>query len=251
MGFFDRFKSKPESSAVADGSAASDRSAARLGKVAGDKHAQNYDRIEAIDALVKLGTATSAGMLLKRFTFHIDPSITDQDEKEAAMRGVLAAGEAALEPIRAFSERAESLAWPLKILRELLPAERYQAEVLALLERFDTEYTRNTDPKQQLIAELEHLISDSARQAAERFLDDVSDDIRWSAVVATLAQGDPASAPALARVLADEESMRVRTRIAEGLAARGWEVAADLHESTRRALPSGFALGDDGKVRRR
>ena len=44
-------------------------------------------------------------MLLKRFTFHMDPSITDQEEKDAAFRGILRAGRGAIEPVRAFAAR--------------------------------------------------------------------------------------------------------------------------------------------------
>lgn len=34
-------------------------------------------------------------MLLKRFTFYIEPSITDQEEKEVAFQGIVGAGGAA------------------------------------------------------------------------------------------------------------------------------------------------------------
>ena len=73
--------------------------------MAGDKHAQNYDRIEAIEALARVANGEAAAALLKRFTFHIDPSITDQEEKDAAVRGILAARESAIEPIRTFCLR--------------------------------------------------------------------------------------------------------------------------------------------------
>jgi HEAT repeat protein len=252
MGLFDLFKGKsdkgkPSGAPVDTG----DKNVARLGKVAGDKHAQNYDRIEAIEALARIGSGESAAALLKRFTFHIDPSITDQEEKDAALRGVLAAGEAAIEPIRTFCVRAESLTWPLKILKDLVPAERYVAELLRLLERFDTEYTRNVDPKQQIIAELEHYNAPAVRPAVERFLEDSSEAIRFVAVATLFAQEDAASAPALAKTLADEESVRVKNRLLEGLLARGWVIPEDARESVRAAMPPSFALDPQGKVKRR
>src|SRR5258708_40305543 len=99
MGLFDLLKAKSDKGKPGtEPAAVGDKNVARLGKVAGDKHAQNYDRIEAIDALGKVGTGDAAAALLKRFTFHIDPSITDQEEKEAAIRDVLAAGGAAQGP---------------------------------------------------------------------------------------------------------------------------------------------------------
>jgi hypothetical protein len=252
MGLFDLFKGKSdrgkqEGSPVQGG----DKNVARLGKVAGDKHAQNYDRIEAIEGLARVATAESAAALLKRFTFHIDPSITDQEEKDTALRGVLAAGEAAIEPIRTFCVRAESLTWPLKILKELVPSDRYVEEVIKLLERFDTEYTRNVDPKQQLIAELEHYNAPAVRPAVERFLDDASEAIRFVAVATLFAQEDAAAVPALAKVLPVEESVRVKNRLLEGFLARGWAVPEDLRDGVREAMPAGFAIDPQGKVKRR
>ncbi len=67
---------------------------------------QNYDRQEAIEALAAMGTSDAAEVLLKRFTFHIDPSITDQEEKDSAFRGILRAGDQAVEPVRAFAAKA-------------------------------------------------------------------------------------------------------------------------------------------------
>jgi hypothetical protein len=252
MGLFDLFKGKSDkgkpTSVPAD---TGDKNVARLGKVAGDKHAQNYDRIEAIEGLARIATGEAAAALLKRFTFHIDPSITDQEEKDAALRGVLAAGEAAIEPIRTFCVRAESLTWPLKILKDLVPQERYVDELLRLLERFDTEYTRNVDPKQQLIAELEHYNTPAVRPAVERFLEDASEAIRFVAVATLFAQEDAAAAPALAKTLGDEESVRVKNRLLEGLLARGWAIPEDQREKVRAAMPANFALDPQGKVKRR
>src|SRR6202012_3497730 len=84
-----------------------------------EKRAQNYDRQEAIQALADMASADAVEVLLKRFSFHIDPSITDQEEKDAAFRGVLRAGRDPLEPVRAFAAKAESLAWPMKIVKGL------------------------------------------------------------------------------------------------------------------------------------
>jgi hypothetical protein len=220
-------------------------------KTAGDKHAQNYDRIEAIEGLARIASSEAAAALLKRFTFHIDPSITDQEEKDAAVRGVLAAGEAAIEPIRAFCLRAESLTWPLKILKDLVSPERYVEELIRLLERFDAEYTRNVDPKRQLIYELEHYSTPGVRPAVERFLEDSSEAIRFVAVATVFAQEAAESVVPLAKTLAAEESVRVKNRLVEGLLARGWVIPEDLRAGVREALPSQFALDPQGKVKKR
>jgi len=249
MGLFDIFKSKGKAESPA--APAFDKNVARLGKVAGDKHAQNYDRIEAIENLARLGSGEADAALLRRFTFHIDPSITDQEEKDAAARGIQAAGDAAIEPIRAFCARAESLTWPLKLLKDLVPSDRYVEEVIQLLDRFDTEYTRNVDPKQQLIAELEHYSQPAIRPAVERFLDDASEQIRFVGVATIFAQENADSLPALVKALVVEESLRVKVRIAEGLTARAWTVPADQRDEVRQALPPQFTVDGEGRVKRR
>jgi HEAT repeat protein len=249
MGLFDIFKSS-KAKAEPELAGPSDKNVARLGKVAGDKRSQNYDRIEAIDALARVASGEAAAALLRRFTFHIDPSITDQEEKDAALRGILAAGEAAIEPIRTFCLRAESLTWPLKILKDLVPSDRYVDELLGLLSRFDTDYTRNIDPKQQIIAELEHYNLPAIRPAVERFLEDTSDDVRFVSVATIFAQESAESVAPLARVFATEESVRVKNRLAEGLAARGWSVPAELRDEVGRALPPGFSLDSNGRAKR-
>src|SRR5205085_3331975 len=109
MGLFDLFKSKGDDKPKAS-------PAAKWANVASDKRAQNYDRQEALQALADMGTADAVAALLKRFTFVTDPSITDQEEKDLAFTGILRAGRDAIEPTRAFAMKAESLAWPMKVL---------------------------------------------------------------------------------------------------------------------------------------
>jgi HEAT repeat protein len=241
MGLFDLFKAGDKKAGPKANPAA--KWADRI-----EKRAQNYDRQEAINALAELGTPEAVEVLLKRFTFHMDPSITDQEEKDAAFRGILRAGRAAVEPVRAFAAKAESLAWPMKIMDELLDEPEYVEELLKWLERWDTEYAKFVDPKVQILTALEEHKHPRIREEVERFLEDVNEPARFHAASTLLAQEDAAAAPALARLLGDEESLRVRTRIAEGLASRGWEVPEDDREAARKGLPSGYVIDATGRV---
>ena len=76
----------------------------------------------------------------------------------------------------------------------------------------------------------------------------VNEPARFHAVSTLLAQEDAAAAPALARLLGDEESLRVRTRIAEGLSSRGWTVPEEDREAARKGLPPGYAIDASGRV---
>ncbi len=243
MGLFDFFKKTKSTSGASDDDAPGpDKNIARLGRVAADKHAQNYDRLEAIQSLGAVGTADSAAALLKRFTFYIEPSITDQEEKDTAFQGILASGDNAIEPIREFCVRAESLTWPMKLLESILDDDGYVEELLALLGRFDTEYTKNVEPKLQIISALQGKKGDAVRDAVEPFLEDVNEPVRFHTVNTVFALEDPRTVSSLCRALVDEESVRVKNRLCEGLTSRGWPVPDELAHDVQRALPQGFRL---------
>lgn len=246
MGVFDIFSKKKGESAPPK---KSEREIAKLQKLIGNKMSQNYDRQQAIEELGRMGSAEGAAALLRRFDWTLDPSITDQEEKEAAAQGIISTGEVALEPIRKYCSRAESLTWPLRILQQIAAEEHIVDELLGVLDEFDTEYTRNPEPKQQLIATLEEYPCEDVRVAVEPFLLDVSEPVRFRAATTTFAMNDEKSVPALIAALEEEESLRVRNRIAQGLAERSWKIPSELHDACREALPDDYKL-DGGVVRR-
>jgi hypothetical protein len=239
LGIFDFF-----SKGRADGPRAA-KDIARLERLVSNKLSQNYDRQEAIDELAKIADAASAAALLKRFDWNLDPSITDQEEKASALAGIVAAGEAALDPLRRYCKKAESLTWPLKVLVEIVPEERVPDEMLALLDLFDTEYTRNPEPKVQLLQALEAYPSEDVRVAVEPFLGDASETVRFTAANTVFAVNDPKSVPALVATLDGEESLRVKNRIAQGLAERALSISEDLRDACKQRLPQGYALRGD------
>jgi hypothetical protein len=244
MGLFDRFKggpAKPRAKSTPAG-----KWADRV-----ERKAQTYDRQEAIQALAEMGTADAVEVLLKRFTFHIDPSITDQEEKDSAFRGILRAGPEAIEPVRAFASKAESLAWPIKIMKELRSEQEFVEELLTWLGKWDTEYAKFVDPKVQILAELEEHRHPALREAVERFLEDVNEPARFHAVSTLLAQDDPASAPALTHLLVEEESVRVRNRVIEGLHVRAWAVPQDARDAVRKTLTAPFGIDSAGRLIKR
>ncbi|MCL2726032.1 MAG: HEAT repeat domain-containing protein [Polyangiaceae bacterium] len=244
MGLFNLFKSK----SGVGGEKRANSAASKWADTAGNKRAQAYDRQEAIAELCKMGTAEAAEGLMRRFSFAIDPSITDQEEKDAAFEGVVAAGHVAIEPVRAFVAKAESLAWPMRIMKELMTDDQLVEEYITWLSRWDTEYSKFVDPKLQILAELEEYEHPSIREAVEPFLQDVNEPARFHAVAATFAQRDPASIPLLVNALIDDESVRVRIKIADTFASLGWEIPADKRAAVRDALPPQFDLVRSGKI---
>lgn len=222
-------------------------------KIVGDKRAQTYDRSEAIRQLTDMKTAEAAEALLKRFTFTIDPSITDQEEKEAAFDGVVGVGKDVTPAILAFCERAEVLTWPLRMLRSILDDGEYKQELLELAKSFDTDYTRNVEPKLQVVAALEETSGEDVRETVERFLEDVNETVRFHAVQTTFAQGKKQSIPALVKLLEHEESVRIKNKVCEGFVSKKWKVPDELRARTEQALSDvhDFDLASDGAFSRR
>lgn len=247
MGLFDFFKGKSAKGGGSERPKPLDKNVARYADAI-SKKAQNFDRQEALDALSKVGSAEAASALLKRYTFVVDPSITDQEEKETAFRGIVSAGTDALPAIREFCVRAESITWPLRMMRELLDDEAYVGEILAMLEKWDTEYARNADPKIQLITALEDVKDPRVAPAIARFLEDVHEPTRFHAVTTLLAQDAPESGGPLARALVREEANRTINRIAEGLALRGWPIPEADRAALDEKLPRGYRVDESGRV---
>ncbi len=274
MGFFDFLKKKDDGKKGSVPPPA-DKRVAGHAKVVADKRAQTYDRIEALQALAEIRNADSAAALLKRFSFSIDPSITDQEEKDLAFEGIVTAGrpgelpkddkerekalaeaeercEKVVEATRAYCERAEQLTWPVKVLRALLDDDDYRDELLGLLTRYDIEYSRNVEPKIQILVALEEVPGEDSREAVEGFLEDVNETVRFHAAETTFAHGIETSIPALCKMIIAEESVRVKNKVAEGFVRRGWAIPPDLRDAVAKSLrdTEGYRLDASGKVAR-
>lgn len=236
MSLFDLFKKSDKSGPSGE------RELSKLAKSLGSKLSQDPDRYDAIERLGSMGTKESARILLGRFRWNLDPSIRDQEEKSMALDGITRAGRAALEPIREYCARAESLLWPIKALREVLEPDELRKELLGLLDVYDTEYLRNPEPKVQLIQALEEFHDEETRIGVAPFVGDVSEAVRFAAVTCLFAIGSSESLEGLLGALVEEESLRVKNRIATGLAERQWEIPEAWTARLAGGLPPGFSL---------
>ena len=215
-----------------------------------NKRAQAPDRWESIQALAAMNNAEAVEALLQRFTFRIDPSITDQEEKDVAFEGIVAAGDAAVQPLRAFLAETDSIGWPLKMLERLLPEPAVVAELLKLLATMDTEYARDPEKKIQAIAYLEEHEDPEIVTAVMPFLDDTNDEVRFHAVGAIFRQPDPLAAHgAFLAAYGKEESVRVRARILDGFRAREWGLG-DRHQEWKSLLPAGYTTDAKGMIKK-
>ncbi len=220
----------------------------KLAAKAADKRGMAPDRWEALQALSKIDSEEAIDALLNRFTFYVDPSITDQEEKESVFEAIVAKGQLAVGPLKRFIKRSESLSWPFKMLYRVTSVDEVRALLLELVGAMDTEYERDPTRKLQLLAELENHKGEGVLPVVLPFLKDVNETARFHAVGAVLAQENVAEArEALLEALTREDSLRNKARILDGFAARGW--ALDPQAVGR--LPDGFVVDVNGTPRRR
>lgn len=199
-------------------------------KRAANKRVQNIDRMESLHVLARMKSPEAAEALLQRFRFRVDPSIVDQEEKEVAFEGLVTFGDVAVEPTRAFLLQNDSISWPLKIMNRLLPEGEVVGALLDLLSEMDVEYERDPEKKIQVIGYLGDRTDPRVLEAVTRFVEDPNETVRFSTVVAMLAQevaeddvSELVIEPLVARI-ADEESVRIRDQIAGAFVERSWKV---------------------------
>ena len=216
-----------------------------------NKRAQKHERWESIEVLAADGSDEAIRALLTRFTIRVDPSITDGEEKNLAFQGVVQHGGAALGPVREFLESSETLAWPLKILKEIQSEEEVSTILLELLSKMEVEYERDPQKKIDVIASFEERKDPRVVEAVTRFLQDMNETVRFHAAGAILAQDEAdAAQQALTEAFLAEESVRVRMRILDGFIERGWKLDAVKDEATKK-LPTGYTLGKKGEIRKK
>jgi HEAT repeats len=200
----------------------------RLGKRLVEKFGPPENRQKAIQALASLGTPEALSAMLMRFTIVSDSRITDAEEKDEVYRHLVEAGETSLGPLKAFLQHRDQVAWPLKVLAELMTPDEVLAFVLAELARLSGEYTRDPEKRVQLIGWLlEHHPEADPRvpPALLPFLGDMSDDVKL-VTVRGLAQhpSEATREPLLAALTDPDQSARMRQELLATLAQLGFGV---------------------------
>jgi hypothetical protein len=244
MGLFDLFGSREDR-------------VRRLARKVTEKYGPPENRQKVIEQLGDLGTPEALLALCQRFTILSDPGITDGEEKERARRILVDAGEEAVGPVQEFIRREEAgIAWGLRILAELQPAEKVNALVIGELARLSREYSRDPEKKLVLLTWLvEHrgaLAAADVQGALLPLLEDFSDDVRICAIraLAALAPGAPVRDGLIQLLLRDTDNARVRGEVLEALARTGADVKG-YRPSVEPLLAEPFYLDREGNVKKR
>lgn len=223
----------------------------RLAPKALQKFGPPENRQEALQRLVAIGTPDALSALAQRFSLRVDPSITDDEEKQFVFESLVEAGEKSIEPVKAFVDRADQPTWGLKVLDRLMPDEAVVELILQSLEREGPDWTRDPEKKVTLLRHLKETKDVRIPPRLIPFLADVNEDVRSAAVAAVMEQDVDANLrdPLIDALIAATEarSDRMRRQVAEALAKGRWSVKGRSPAVTA-ALPTGFSLDKEGCV---
>jgi hypothetical protein len=206
-------------------------------------NAQPEDREAAALYLAEDGSEQAIYGLLGRFDVRIENAMKDRNEKAFVFELLQALGQPALEPAVIFAKRCKNIANPLRLIEALGGTGPLLDTALGMLdEEFDKEDYK-PDRKRHLLVLLADQRDERIAPSAARFLEDFDEGVRYAAAQAVIAQESELGRPELIAALAnpDEESNRLRVRIAEVVAARRWSIDEHL-EDLAAAPPNGFQV---------
>ncbi|MFO0634168.1 MAG: HEAT repeat domain-containing protein [Nannocystaceae bacterium] len=196
-------------------------------KVITNPYTQSADRYHAMQQLLDDGSVEAWVGLMKRFTIVSTKSIEDEEEKGWAYRELAAKGDKVLPALRQFCTEAENVAWALRILEDVANGPQEWEVLDAMLERHPPEYARDPKTKLQLLTHVAEIDDARVVPILVRYLADPEETVRFFCVEQLVDIGDEDSkAPLVERLVHErEDSVRLRTRILDGLATLGWDVA--------------------------
>jgi HEAT repeat protein len=225
----------------------------RLTKKAMEKFGPPENRQGAIEELGELKTEPAVDALLLRYTFRIDPGITDDEEKARVLALVLQAGDVALPAVKRFILTRDEISWPLRALSDLLPEGAVVKFLVEVANKASAEYSRVPEKKVLLLHGLLAHESPEITAAVLPFLEDMEDEVQIAAAEVIARQHDDAGRePLIQHFLKSHEgsNARVREALAGLLADSTWDVKGHTPK-VEAALPAGYKLDSKGKVLRK
>ncbi len=192
-----------------------------------NKLAQQADRWGALERLREDGTEEALYGLCKRWAITSTVGVQDEQEKAWVVDVLVEKGAASIAPLRRYMKSAAQLAYPLKTLGQIASKDQTLAAVDAIIADEPPGYTRDPERKLDVIRWLTEWPKATAEDVVPRllpYLADFDENVRWAATDG-LAHHDTAvggAGPALVKALIrpEEESGRVKRRIAEVIAEK-------------------------------
>lgn len=224
---------------------------ARLTRKVENKFGQAQDRQMAIDQLAQIGSGEAVEALLKRFSFRIEQTIGDEDEKNTVFNHLVALGPTSVEPILAYLRTENAPYWPTKALRQIVGDDATVAYLLGIIREMEAIFDRDINRKIELVSNLCEFNHPDVIAALFEFAKDENEEIRVRAVEAMAHMGNEELCEVMVDRLMDQsETQRMRIAILNLLADRKWKVKS-RKEEIRKVLPESFWIDDVGTIRAR
>ena len=176
--------------------------------------------------LAEEGSQTALVAMMGRFEMTYEHLMKDQVEKERVERLLLGTGIDAIPAIEEFLRRGRNFPRALKVYEELAGSTKAKAILLELIEVEFKKSGLKPKKKHDLLVTLARFKGPEVTDSAVRFLDDFDEGCRYAAaeVLANQEENETIREALIQRLNPDEESGRVKHKVAELAAARGWPV---------------------------
>ncbi len=208
-----------------------------------NRDSQPEDRETSARWLLENGGQKGLRALLTRFDMNLTHQLNDKDEKEFVYGLLASKGSEVSKPLRVHLKKCRQVALPVRLLEEI---EGEEAAISMVYEILDLEYKKddlnNPDKKKNMLVWLTERRHEGAIEAVKPFIDDFDEGVRHAAMEVVIAQGEGEAAALLeARMVhPEEDSNRLRVRLAQVFVNRRWSLADP--EAVSAVLPSGFTV---------
>jgi hypothetical protein len=189
--------------------------------------------------------------LLLRFGFNYDTNIVvDEEEKNTVYEALLYLGSRILPQIIHHLKTSPTLSWGLRLLHEICDHETTWEVLAEVLKNYDPEYERDPTRKLQLMTFLGDFKDARSVEALLPFLEDHDGTVRFVTAEALFKQGDERAREPLLKLMTneEEESLRIKNRIAEGFHQTGWNTKG-FRGTVEKLLPSEYIVDGKGRIK--
>jgi hypothetical protein len=233
-----------------------DRALKRAMEKVTSKHSQSVDRFAAMEKLAKDASDDSLHALCTRFSFKYDKTIEDQQEKQWVVDTLVAQGAKSLPAVRRYMKTATSLHYPLIVLGQVGDRDTVFDVIDEILRDEPPGYTRDPERRSDILSWLAEWDGASNAEVVRRilpYLEDFDENVRYKAVDGIGLKPAAQAAEPLVKALVreEEESRRLRQRIAEVLADNQWDLGERKSEvaTLLETQLSGYKMHHDRLVR--
>ncbi len=224
---------------------------ARLVKKVENKYGQPEDRRAALKQLAEIGTTDAVRGLLRRFTFRIEQTIGDEEEKQMVFEEVVRLGPTSIPALLEFLERENAPFWPTRALREIVGDEQAVTHLLDIIDRTEAIFDRDIERKVELVSNLREFQDERVKHRLLGLLQDENEELRVHALEGLAERDAEEMTDVLVERLLDEnETQRVKTTVLNLLIDRKWKVKRHK-EAIRKVIPQTFWIDDVGVIHRR